>query len=67
MEIKIKSLSEGDLREIKQELGLNDVGERISMNDIENILNKFGAPHLRNEICKDGAASDFCNELNGPK
>jgi hypothetical protein len=67
VEVKIKYIKEDELNEIKQELGFERFDERIGLKEVKTILTKFNALHLENEICKEGVASDFCAELNGPK
>lgn len=52
---------------MKVDLDLTQIEERITMIEMREILRKFDALYLESEICKDGVASDFCDELAGPK
>jgi len=65
--VKIKSLKEEEIKQLKTDLDLMHIGERITMIEMREILRKFEATYLESEICKDGCASDFCFELSGPK
>jgi hypothetical protein len=46
---------------------LNTIDDRIEMTQVKKILEQFDAQYMENEISQNGTASEFWNELNGPK
>ena len=67
IEVKIKYLKQDELQEIKEELSLGDYGERINRDQINEILGKFDAKYLEQDISATGDGSDFFKELNGAR
>lgn len=67
IEVKIKYLKQDELQEIKEELSLGDYEDRINRDQINEILGKFDAKYLEQDISSTGDGSDFFTELNGPR
>ena len=44
--------------------GINNLQEKVSMEQIKQVFNKFNRSVLINEVSKDGKASYIANEVN---
>ncbi|TNV87329.1 hypothetical protein FGO68_gene5519 [Halteria grandinella] len=65
IEIKIKTLDEGELHELKQLYKLSSLGDKIKQSQIGLVLNNLKANFLQEEISKNGSGSDYYKDLNG--
>jgi ATP-binding cassette subfamily A (ABC1) protein 3 len=63
VETKFKDLSAEDLQGLMNISGINNLAEKVNMQQITEILKRFNRSILVNEISKEGKASYIANEV----